>query len=128
MALPSLLSPRRRGLRRRGEMLSPWDREINRMFEDFWLSPFGRTEEWAGGYMPPVNVREEDSQVVASVELPGMEEKDIDVTVQRDAVRISGEKKEEAETKEEDFYRMESSYGRFDRRIDLRWGKLQLRL
>ena len=69
--------------------------------------------------MPPVNVREEDSQVVASVELPGMEEKDIDVTVQRDAVRISGEKKEEAETKEEDFYRMESSYGRFDRRIDL---------
>ena len=118
MALPSLL-PRRRGMRRRTEMLHPLEREMNRMFDDFWLSPFGESERWAGTYLPPVNVREEDNQVMVSAELPGMEDKDIDVTVTRDAVRISGDKKEEAETKEEDFYRMESSYGRFDRIVDL---------
>lgn len=118
MALPSL-RPRRRGMRRRTEMLHPLEREMNRMFEDFWLSPFGESERWAGTYLPPVNVREEDNQVMVSAELPGMEDRDIDVTVTRDAVRISGEKKEEAETKEEDFYRMESCYGRFDRVVDL---------
>jgi HSP20 family protein len=92
---------------------------MNRLFEDFWLSPFDPTERWAGTYLPPVNVREEDNQVVMSVEMPGMEEKDIEVTVQRDTVRVSGEKKEEAQRRDEDFYRMESSYGRFDRLVDL---------
>ncbi len=92
---------------------------MRRLFDGFWLSPFGETETWAGTYLPPVNVREEDNQVTVSAELPGMKEDDIDVTVRRDVVRIAGEKKEEAETKEEDFYRMESSYGRFDRQIEL---------
>lgn len=119
MALTSLMRPRRRGLRRRGEMLHPLEREMERLFDDFWLSPFGESPEWTGAYLPPVNVREEDNQVVVSAELPGMEDKDIEVTVQKDTVRISGEKKEEAEANEKDFYRMESSYGRFDRTIDL---------
>jgi HSP20 family protein len=100
-------------------MLHPLEREMNRLFDDFWLSPFGETERWAGAYLPPVNVREEDNQMVVSAELPGMKEDDIEVTVRRDTVRIAGEKKEEAETKEEDFYSMESSYGRFDRLVDL---------
>jgi HSP20 family protein len=100
-------------------MLHPLEREMNRLFEDFWLSPFGETQRWAGTYLPAVNVREEDNQVLVSAELPGMKEDDIEVTVRRDGVRIAGEKKEEAETKEEDFYRMESSYGRFDRLVDL---------
>jgi len=119
MALSSLLAPRRRGLRRRSELLHPLEREFNRMLDDFWLSPFGEASNWPGTYLPPVNVREEDNQVVASVEVPGMEEKDIEVTVRNDTVRICGEKKEEEKTRDEDFYRMETLYGRFDRVIDL---------
>lgn len=119
MALPSLMRPRRRGLRRRSEMLHPLERDIERLFEDFWLPPFDETPGRMGSYLPPVNVREEDNQVVVSAELPGMEDKDIEVTVRKDTVRISGEKKEETEAKEEDFYHVESSYGRFDRLIDL---------
>ncbi len=119
MALTSLMRPRRRGLRRRGEMFHPLEREMERLFDDFWLRSFAESPGWTEAYLPPVNVREEDNQVVVSAELPGMEDKDIEVTVQKDTVRISGEKKEEAETREGDFYRMESSHGRFDRLIDL---------
>jgi len=118
MALPSLRRPRHRGLRRRGEMLSPFERELGRLFDDFWLSPF-RGTEWSGAYLPPVNVKEDDGSVIAEAELPGMSEKDINVTVNRDSLRISGEKKQKEETREEDYYCMESSYGSFDRLVDL---------
>jgi HSP20 family protein len=66
-----------------------------------------------------VNVKEDDGQVIAEAELPGMSENDINVTVNRDSLRISGVKKQKEETKEEDYYCMESSYGRFDRLVDL---------
>jgi HSP20 family protein len=92
---------------------------MNRLFDDFWLSRFGETDPWAGAYLAPVNIHEEDNRMVVSAELPGVKESDIEVTVRKDTVRIAGEKKQEAETKEENFYRVESSYGRFDRLIDL---------
>ncbi len=120
MALPSLLGPRRRSMmNRRREMFHPLERELGRWLEDFWLSPFAETERWAGTYVPPVNVREEDNQMILSTELPGIDDKDIEVTVRKDTVRISGEKKEETKIEQEDIYRMERSYGRFDRLIEL---------
>ena len=119
MALPSLRRPRHRGMRRRGDLWSPFESQMSRLFDDFWLSPFHEMERWTGAYLPPVNVREDDGQVFAEVELPGMSEKDIDVTVNRDTLRISGEKKQHEETKEENYYCMESSYGSFDRIVDL---------
>jgi HSP20 family protein len=106
-------------MRRQGDLLSPYEREMNRLFDDFWLSPFRGIEQWAGSYLPPVNVRENDGQVIAEVELPGMSEKEIDITVTRDTLRISGEKKQQEETKEENYYCMESSYGSFNRLVDL---------
>jgi HSP20 family protein len=92
---------------------------MSRLFDDFWLSPFRETEPWAGAYLPPVNVKEDDGSVIAEAELPGMTKKDINVTVNRDNLRISGQKKQKEETKEEDYYCMESSYGSFDRLVDL---------
>lgn len=119
MTLTSLTRPRRRGMRQRSEWLYPLEREMKRLFDNFWLSPFEETSSWPSPYLPPVNVREEDNQVVVSAELPGLQDKDIEVRVNKDTLRISGEKKEEIEAKEEDFYRMESSYGHFDRLVDL---------
>jgi HSP20 family protein len=92
---------------------------MDRLFDDFWLRPFLEMEPWMGGYLPAVNVRENDGQVIAEVELPGMSEDDINVTVNRDTLRISGQKKQKEETKEENYYCMESSYGSFDRLVDL---------
>ena len=119
MALPSLRRPRFRGLRRSGDFFYPFENQISRLFDDLWSNPLRERERWTDGYLPPVNVREDDGHVIAEVELPGMSEKDIEVTVNRDTLRISGEKKQKEETKEENYYCMESSYGSFDRLVDL---------
>jgi HSP20 family protein len=92
---------------------------MNRMFENFWLEPFGAFEEWPGAFVPTVDVTEEDKEVRISAELPGMDEKDIDVTVRNNILTIQGEKKQEQEEKQKGFYRKESSYGTFRRVIDL---------
>jgi len=60
MTLPSLRRPRYRGLRRGGDLFSPFESQMNRLFDDFWLSPFRDMERWTGTYLPPVNVREDD--------------------------------------------------------------------
>ena len=94
-------------------------REMNRMFDDFWLEPLGAFEEWPSYFVPTVDVTEDEKEVRVSAELPGMEEKDIDVTIRDSTLTIEGEKKQEEEEKEKGFYRKESSYGTFCRVIDL---------
>jgi HSP20 family protein len=64
-------------------------------------------------------VKEEEKDFIVSAELPGMDQKDIDVTVTNDSVRISGEKKHEEEKEERGYYRRETSYGTFERVVDL---------
>ncbi|MEJ2705081.1 MAG: Hsp20/alpha crystallin family protein [Sedimentisphaerales bacterium] len=119
MALPSLRRPRYRGMRRPSDLFYPFETSMSRLFDDFWSSPLREMERWSDGYLPPVDIREDDGHVIAEAELPGMSEKEIDVTVSHDTLRISGEKKRHEETKEENYYCLESSYGSFDRTVDL---------
>jgi HSP20 family protein len=119
MALPDTLRPGR--LLRRGEpdiLMRPFD-EMRRMMQDFWLSPFVEPGAWSETFNPSVDVREEDDEVIVSAELPGIDQKDVDVEVTQDSVRIAGEKKHEAEKHERGYYRRESVYGSFNRVIDL---------
>lgn len=105
--------------RRRGE--SPFrslQRQMNRMFDNFWFEPFGGFEEWPA-FVPTVDVTEDDKEVRISAELPGMDENDINVTVTDSMITIQGEKKEQGEEKGKGFYSRESSYGSFRRVIDL---------
>ncbi|MEN6333235.1 MAG: Hsp20/alpha crystallin family protein [Phycisphaerales bacterium] len=119
MALPDLFRPSR-ALRHRGaeSFMRPFD-EMRRMMEDFWMTPFEEMGRWSQTFTPRVDVKEEDNHVVVSAELPGIDQKDIDVTVTRDSVRIAGEKKREEEKEERGYYRHETSYGSFERVIDL---------
>lgn len=121
MALPELFRPSR-GLRRReweeGGLLRPFE-EMRRMMEDFWMTPFDALGRWGDGFVPKVDVKEQDKDIVVSAELPGLDQKDIDVTVSKDSVRIAGEKKHEEEKEEKGYYRRETSYGTFERVIDL---------
>jgi HSP20 family protein len=119
MALPSLRRSRYRGVRSPSDLFFPFEGPMSRFFDDFWSRPAREMERWPGGYLPPVNIREDDGHVIAEAELPGMSEKEIDVTVSHDTLRISGEKKQHEETKEENYYCLESSYGSFDRTVDL---------
>lgn len=94
--------------------------EMNRLFDNFFkgfdIEPFGRKFP---AFTPNIDVSETEKEVVISAELPGIEEKDIDVSLSKDAITIKGEKKEEKEEKGKSYYRMERSYGSFSRTIPL---------
>jgi HSP20 family protein len=92
------------------------DSLFNNFFRGFDLEPF---EGRLGTFNPKVDVTENDKEIKISAELPGMDEKDIDVSLQKDVLTIKGEKKEEKEDKGKDYYRMERSYGSFSRSIPL---------
>jgi len=95
-------------------------REMDSLFDNFFrgfdIEPF---ESRMGAFTPKVDVTENDKEIKISAELPGMDEKDIDVSLQNDILTIKGEKKEEKEDKGKDYYRMERSYGSFIRTIPL---------
>ena len=95
-------------------------REMDSLFDNFYrgfdIEPF---EGHLGAFSPSVDVTENDKEIKISAELPGMDEKDIDVSLQIDMLTIKGEKKEEKEDKGKDYYKMERSYGSFSRTIPL---------
>lgn len=105
-------------------MMSPFDvlqDRIDRMFEDF-STGFRMPSMFGDGdfaVMPSLDMHESDNQVMLSAELPGVDEKDIEISVADDMLTISGEKKSEFERKEGDRYRSERSYGRFSRSVSL---------
>jgi len=98
--------------------MRPFD-EMRRMMENLWMAPFEELSRWGDGSIPKVDIKDEDKEIIVSAELPGMDQKDIDLTVTNDSIRISGEKRHEGEEQEKDFYRHERFCGSFDRVIDL---------
>ena len=101
-------------------------REVDRLFEDFegrfWRMPqrqslfdyipFGRT---TAANVPAVDIAEKDNQYEVTAELPGLDEKDIEVKLSNGGLMIRGEKKEEKEEKKRDYYLSERRYGSFER-------------
>jgi HSP20 family protein len=128
MALSDLLPARkgRGGLMRRGgdwfDMTS-MQREMNRMFNDFLsgfdVSPFKMMEEPLSRFAPSIDVKETSRKIKVTAELPGMDEKDISVSLENDFLMISGERKEEKKEEDEEYYHREMSYGSFRRIIPL---------
>lgn len=112
--------------RREDDPFYAFRREMDRVFDDFFGGGFGLTPFSGGGFMesfgdfsPRVDVTENEKEVRITAELPGLEEKDIDVSLSNDVLTISGEKKAEKEDKGDNYYRMERSYGSFHRSIPL---------
>jgi HSP20 family protein len=94
--------------------------QINRVFDDFWgESSLTPRHEIAAGFWPQVDVTETDKEIKVSADIPGVEPKDIDVSVEDGMLTIKGEKKYEREEKEKGQYRIERSYGSFERAIEL---------
>ncbi|MBX6327256.1 MAG: Hsp20/alpha crystallin family protein [Pseudolabrys sp.] len=108
---------------RRGDDLNPFltlHREMNRLFDDFFrgfdLAPFGtdRFFDRAIGW-PNIEVSETDKEVKVTAELPGLDDKDVQVELANGTLTIKGEKRTETEDKDRLF--SERYYGRFERRI-----------
>ena len=93
-------------------------REMNALFDDFFPG-VGEASGPLGTFMPRVDVKEMDGEIRVTAEMPGMEEKDVEISVDGDMLTIKGEKKEEKEEKGEESYRLERSYGSFRRSIGL---------
>jgi HSP20 family protein len=109
------------------DLLSPLanlQKEINELFGNLW-SGFGKdlfpefSNKLEAGFFPRVNVSENENAVVVTAELPGVEDKDLDVSLDRSTLTIRGEKRTEEEHKEGSFYRAERSYGSFERSVPL---------
>src|SRR5688500_15060741 len=127
MALRSLIPWQRREERlpvRRMEdsPLGTLHSEMNRLFDDFsrgfGFAPLG----WAEGgraFEPDVEIDENDDEVRVSVELPGVEEKDLDVSVRDDVLTVRGEKREERSGKQRGGRWSECRYGAFVREVPL---------
>ncbi len=92
---------------------------LNRLFRDSYGSE-GRDEALAtSAFAPAVDVYEDEHNVTLKVQVPGIDEKDIDIRIENNTLTLHGERKFEKEEKEENFRRVESSYGSFTRSFTL---------
>jgi HSP20 family protein len=98
------------------ELTSLQDR-MNRLFQEQYG---GREEELTtSAFAPPVDIYEDEHNLTLKLEVPGIEEKDIDIRVENNVLTVRGERKLEKEEKEENFHRVERRYGSFVRAFTL---------
>jgi HSP20 family protein len=92
---------------------------MNRLFRDSY-GPEGREENLNNtSFAPPVDVYEDEHSVNLKIEVPGVDEKDIEVRVENNVLTVQGERKFEKEEKQENFRRVERQYGSFTRTFTL---------
>jgi HSP20 family protein len=94
--------------------------QFNRLFNETFSHIFGENEpvtktNWA----PPVDIYENDQNIVLKAELPGVDPKNVDIRVEDGTLYLRGERKFEKDTKEENYHRIERSYGTFVRTFQL---------
>ena len=93
--------------------------KMNRMFEDVFSGRSENKELTAGTWAPAVDIFETENELVMTAEIPGIEEKDVEIKIEDNTLSIRGERKFEKETKEENYHRLERSYGSFYRAFTL---------
>ncbi|MDI9570758.1 MAG: Hsp20/alpha crystallin family protein [Pseudomonadota bacterium] len=97
-------------------------REMNRIFDDFFrgmeLTPRSPGDRFHR-FVPSLDIRENDKEITIKAELPGMDEKDVELLLTDNALTIKGEKKEEKEEQGKDYCHMECIYGSFQRVVPL---------
>ena len=79
----------------------------------------GEGTQATASFIPAADVYEDEKKVVLKLEVPGIEEKDLDVSVEKNTLTVKGERKLEKEEKEENFHRIERRYGSFYRAFTL---------
>ena len=93
-------------------------RQMDRLWDSFLGGGLARRGE-EGEWLPSLDVAETKNELVVKAEVPGMDAKDIDISLSDGMLTIKGEKKQEKEEKEADYHLVERSYGAFTRSIQL---------
>lgn len=89
---------------------------VNSLFRDF---NEGENPLTTASFVPAVDIYEDTKKVTLKLEVPGIEEKDLDIRVENNTLTVKGERKFEKEEKEENFHRIERRYGSFYRAFTL---------
>ena len=98
--------------------LSALQNRMSRLFEEQYGS--GREESLsAGAFVPAVDIYEDEHSIQLKLEVPGIDEKDLDIRVENNVLTVTGERKFEKEEKEENYRRVERRYGSFSRSFTL---------
>jgi HSP20 family protein len=107
-------------LARAGDPFTALQREVDRLFDEFTGGGFFMpASEREVTITPRLDVSETDSTFEVEVELPGVDEKDVEVSLSDNVLTIQGERKREREEKKKDFHLVERSFGSFARSISL---------
>ena len=108
-------------------MITRWDpfRELNtitdrmnRLFQDTYGTQ-SREEGLTGNFVPPVDIYEDEHNITVKMEVPGIDQKDIDIRMENNTLTVRGERNFEKDEKEENFHRVERRYGSFYRAFTL---------
>jgi HSP20 family protein len=93
-------------------------RRMNRLFEDFFGEPLGGLAP-AEGWMPALDVSETEESVLVKAEIPGVDPKEVEISLTGNELTLRGEKREESEEKKGAWHRVERRYGSFVRSVAL---------
>lgn len=100
------------------DLLALSDR-LSRLAEDSSMSLANESDFLTGSWSPSVDIYESENSIVITAEVPGINEKDIDLTIDRNLLTIKGERKFENEVNKENYHRVERTYGSFSRSFQL---------
>jgi len=100
--------------------LLPFQEEMNRMLNEFFRSGNGEEAGWGlRMWTPSVDIYETDDALVLTAELPGVSKEDVSIEIHDNTLILRGERKHEAEVKDEHYHRRERAYGTFQRSFAL---------
>jgi HSP20 family protein len=125
MAKTEITKPPETSVSRPQDLFTAMRDEMDRVFEQFergfprWPSVFRRGSGDVAVMVPEFDVRENNNAITIEAELPGVDEKDVSVTMANSMLTIKGEKKQQKEEKAENYYLAERSYGAFERSLRL---------
>ena len=103
-------------------LLRRFNDDVNQLFSESRNASVGESDRSSivtSNWSPAVDIKEEDERFVLKADIPGVDPKDIDVTMEEGVLTIKGERKHESEQEREDYKRVERSYGSFYRRFSL---------
>jgi len=92
---------------------------MNRLFEDAFTSRGEEKDLVASSWSPSVDIYETENEIVLTAEVPGVDEKNIEIKLEDNTLSLNGERTFEKETKEENYHRIERAYGSFYRSFTL---------
>lgn len=107
--------------RKKENQINAWQREFDNLYERFFEPNFLPSSYFfkKGKWDPIMDISEGRKDIMVKAEIPGIEARDFDISIDGRLLTIRGEKKQEQNQKEERYYRVERSYGYFNRTIEL---------